>query len=99
MTQRKAQKSRGGKKKRQIARPPSDRVEENTSTSHTLSSKVPKHKHCNNCGVSIAPEKETCSEECQVRWDKMLSRKKFWTYLPIIGTILIVLFWILVANG
>lgn len=99
MTQRKAPKSRGGKKKRPITKPPSDRVEENTPPSHTLSSKVPKHKHCNNCGVSIAPEKETCSEECQVRWDKMLSRKKFWTYLPIIGTILIVLFWILVANG
>ncbi len=97
MTQRKAPKNRGGKKKRPITKPPSDQVEE-TSPSHTLSSKVPKHKHCNNCGVSIAPEKDTCSDECQARWDKMLSRKKFWTYLPIIGTILIILFWILVAS-
>ncbi len=98
MTQRKAPKNRGGKKKRPITKPPLDHVEEDMPPSHTLSSKVPKHKHCNNCGVSISPEKETCSEECQVRWDKMLSRKKFWTYLPIIGTILIVLFWILVAS-
>ena len=97
MTQRKAPKNRGGKKKRPIARPSIDQEEEEIPTS-TLSSKVPKHKHCNNCGVSISPNKETCSEECQARWDKMLSRKKFWTYLPIIGTVLIILFWLLVAS-
>jgi len=61
---------------------------------------IPKHKHCLNCGVSIPADRETCSESCRLEWEKMLKRKKLWTYLPIIGTALLILFWILVlANS
>ena len=56
---------------------------------------VPSHKHCVNCGVSIDPTSETCSEKCQAEWDRMLKRKKFWNYLPIIGALFLALIWIL----
>ena len=58
------------------------------------------HKHCYNCGISISPDKDICSDKCQVEWDKMLKRKKFMTYLPFIGIALLILFYILVyANS
>lgn len=56
---------------------------------------IPSHKHCVNCGVSIDPDKETCSDRCQVEWDKMIKRKKFWNYLPIIGALFLALIWVM----
>lgn len=58
------------------------------------------HKHCYNCGISISPSKDICSDKCQVEWDKMMKRKKLMTYLPFIGIALLILFYILVyANS
>ena len=99
MTQKKAPKSRVGKKKKPIVRSRADEEEEETSPSISSSSKFPRHKHCNNCGVSISPDSETCSTECQAQWEKMLSRKKFWTYLPIIASALLILFMFLIYGG
>jgi len=56
----------------------------------------PPHKHCLNCGLSIPPGKETCSGACKEQWEKMLKRKKYWTYLPIIGFVLLMLFYLLI---
>ena len=61
---------------------------------------VPKHKHCVNCGVSIPPEKETCSDRCKLEWDKMVKRKKYWVYIPyIIAAILMLFLLFYLSNG
>ena len=54
------------------------------------------HKHCNNCGLSVRPEAEYCSDECQHKFEKMIKRKKQLMYLPYIGIVLILLFYLLV---
>ncbi len=54
------------------------------------------HKHCNSCGLSVRPEEEYCSDECQRKFEKMLKRKKQLMYLPYIGIVLILLFYLLV---
>jgi len=63
-------------------------------------SDIPPHKHCLNCGVSIPPDRDTCSDKCKTEWDRMLSRKKFWNYLPLIGAAFLALLWlILMMSG
>lgn len=54
------------------------------------------HKHCSNCGLSIRPEREYCSDECQNKFEKMIKRKKQLMYLPYIGIVLLMLFYLLV---
>jgi len=54
------------------------------------------HRHCNNCGLSVRPDTEYCSDECQTKFEKMIKRKKQMMYLPYIGIILIILFYILI---
>jgi predicted nucleic acid-binding Zn ribbon protein len=58
------------------------------------------HKHCFNCGISITPDKDLCSDKCQAEWDRMMRRKKLMTYLPFIGILLLIAFYIIVyANS
>lgn len=80
----------GSKKKKTIT------VQKTTVTEDgkTVVDMIP-HKHCHNCGVSIPPENETCSDKCKVEWEKMVSRKKFWAYLPFLGAGFLILLWIL----
>ena len=58
---------------------------------------VQSHKHCFNCGISIQPDKDTCSESCQVEWDKLLKKKKFWNYLPLLGAAFLALLWLIMS--
>ena len=58
---------------------------------------VHSHKHCFNCGISIQPDRDSCSERCQVEWDKMLKKKKFWNYLPLLGAGFLALLWIIMS--
>lgn len=60
---------------------------------------VPKHKHCFNCGVSVSPDRDLCSDKCQADWDRMVKRKKYWTYLPLIGVVVLILLYILLNMG
>lgn len=53
------------------------------------------HKHCLNCGVSIPEDSETCSDKCKAEWDKIVSRKKFWAYLPFLGAGFLLLLWMI----
>jgi predicted nucleic acid-binding Zn ribbon protein len=84
---------RSGKKKKKpvmVSKPPAgDKVDPGI---------VVEHKHCFNCGISISPDKDICSDRCQAEWDKMLKRKKLMTYLPFIGIALIILFYILIYS-
>ena len=58
------------------------------------------HKHCFNCGISVPANKDICSDKCQAEWDKMMKRKKLMTYLPFIGIILLIAFYMIVyASG
>ncbi len=58
---------------------------------------VQSHKHCFNCGISVQPDKDTCSERCQTEWDKMLKKKKFWNYLPLLGAGFLALLWLIMS--
>ncbi len=91
---KKAPKNRSGKKKRVLGTNPMVKAEP-----QAVLVNIPPHKHCVNCGVSVPPGRETCSKECQENWDKMIKRKKYWTYLPLIGILLILLFYILTNLG
>ncbi|MFO8051083.1 MAG: DUF2116 family Zn-ribbon domain-containing protein [Thermoplasmatota archaeon] len=62
------------------------------------STEISDHKHCYNCGRAISSDKDICSEECQQEWDRMLRKKKLITYLPVIGGVLLLLFYILVMS-
>ena len=89
MAQKKGPKT-GAKKKKPITLPKHVTEEDG----RTLVEMVP-HKHCLNCGVSIPEDRETCSESCKNEWEKMVSRKKFWSYLPFFGAGFLLLLWML----
>ncbi len=87
--------SKGPKKSTKKKRPLDDR-EHGPVEPEKETVDVQFHKHCVNCGVSIPPERETCSPKCQNEWDRMVKRKKFWNYLPFLGAaFLLVLYLIL----
>jgi predicted nucleic acid-binding Zn ribbon protein len=81
---------KGAKKKRPIIATTSRNPLPEDTTAGMVS-----HKHCLNCGVSIFPDRETCSEKCQTEWDKMVKRKKFWNYLPLIGALFLAFIWLI----
>ena len=56
----------------------------------------PRHKHCSSCGVSIGPDEEYCSDQCRTSFERMIKRKKQMMWLPYVGIVLIVLFYILI---
>jgi len=58
---------------------------------------IPEHKHCNNCGVSVPPDREYCSDSCRSTFEKMVKRKKQIMWLPFIGAILLIMFMLLVG--
>lgn len=91
-TNKKSPKRSGKKKKKPVmlSRPPSEEEGDRGTTV--------KHKHCFNCGISISPDKDICSDKCQAEWDRMMKRKKWMTYLPFIGIILLILFYILIYS-
>jgi predicted nucleic acid-binding Zn ribbon protein len=82
---------KSGKKKKpiMISRPPGSEDDGPTGV-------VMDHKHCFNCGVSITPDKDVCSNKCQAEWDRMMKRKKMMTYIPYVGIGLVILFYMLV---
>jgi predicted nucleic acid-binding Zn ribbon protein len=87
---KKSPKGAGPKMKRPIAgsakAPPTEAI---------MAQLVPKHKHCFNCGVSVPPDKDLCSDRCQTEWDRMVKRKKYWTYLPLLGVVFLILIYII----
>jgi predicted nucleic acid-binding Zn ribbon protein len=86
---------RSGKKKKPVTISRKTAPDEDSSPGN-----VRDHKHCFNCGISIPPDRDICSDKCQAEWDRLLKRKKMLTYLPFIGMGLLLLFYILVvANG
>lgn len=93
MSTKKSPKKSGKKKKPVVISKGSRKEEESPPPS------IKEHKHCFNCGISIPPSKDICSDKCQVEWDKMIKRKKWMTYLPFIGIILLILFYILVYSS
>jgi predicted nucleic acid-binding Zn ribbon protein len=90
-TSKKSPKRSGKKKKPVIAPKPPSGEEGDRGV-------VVKHKHCFNCGISISPDKDICSDKCQAEWDRMMKRKKWMTYLPFIAIILLILFYILIYS-
>ncbi|MEM3381881.1 MAG: DUF2116 family Zn-ribbon domain-containing protein [Candidatus Bathyarchaeia archaeon] len=41
---------------------------------------IPKHRHCNICGISISPDKIYCSKNCEAEYKKM-SRRRTYTFI------------------
>ena len=62
-----------------------------------ISQTVGKHKHCVNCGISVRPDQEYCSDSCKNTFEKMVKRKKQWMWLPYIAIILVLLFYFLIV--
>ncbi len=88
--------SKGPRKSTKRKRPLDDREHDLEKTDVKDTVDVQFHKHCVNCGVSISPDRETCSPKCQNEWDRMVKKKKFWNYLPFLGAaFLLVLYLIL----
>lgn len=90
-TKKKAPKERSHKKKKKVL---SDHEDPDNSFRP-----IPEHKHCNNCSVSIPPDREYCSDPCRTQFEKMVKRKKQIMWLPFIGAILLVLFMLLAGGG
>ncbi len=59
----------------------------------------PPHKHCFNCGISISPDRDICSDKCQDEWDRMLKKKKMITYLPIFAILFLVVIYMIIVYG
>ena len=55
------------------------------------------HKHCVNCGKVCAPEKRTCSEECESNWNKEL-RKRRMRMFAFLGIAVVLMAVVLVAS-
>lgn len=50
------------------------------------------HKHCINCGISVPPNENFCSDKCKDEWIKIIKkRKRIILYQSIIISIFIVL--------
>ena len=91
MASKKGPKTGSSKKKKPVKR---GGAKENEMAERT----IPKHKHCNNCGLSIPPDEEFCSESCRGEFDRMVKRKRKWMWLPFIITIALVLFLLLTGG-
>ncbi|MFW3146273.1 MAG: DUF2116 family Zn-ribbon domain-containing protein [Thermoplasmatota archaeon] len=85
---------KGGKKKRAL-----ERMISSSAEGSSPAQAFAPHKHCFNCGIAISPDKDICTDKCQQEWDSMLKRKKLMTYLPLIGGLLLILFYILVISS
>jgi predicted nucleic acid-binding Zn ribbon protein len=83
-----------GKKKRAI---PKNKDAAGEGVQHSAA--LPPHKHCFNCGISITPEKDICSEKCQEEWDRMMKKKKMITYLPIFAILFLIVIYMIIVYG
>jgi len=92
MGQRNKDDPKGPRKKRPV---PKERPARNEQPPPVADNR---HRHCNNCGISVKPDEEYCSAECRTKFEKMIKRKKQLMWLPMIGAILLILFYILVAT-
>jgi len=49
------------------------------------------HKHCPSCGKAILPSRVTCEGECEVKWGRIRSNRKWFWRGWVAATILIVM--------
>ncbi|MBS7656129.1 DUF2116 family Zn-ribbon domain-containing protein [Candidatus Bathyarchaeota archaeon] len=54
---------------------------------------IPKHKHCLICGISVAFDKEFCSEKCEEQYSKMVKKRKYslWIMMLIFPAMFLIL--------
>ncbi|MDI6708315.1 MAG: DUF2116 family Zn-ribbon domain-containing protein [Candidatus Thermoplasmatota archaeon] len=50
--------------------------------------KILQHKHCRICDKAITADEEFCSDECKVKWNMILKRRK-WTMYFFYGIIIL----------
>ena len=89
--EKKGPKKRSGKKKKSIKRTQPDSESDKGVG-------IPKHKHCNNCGVSVPPGEEFCSDVCRMEFDRMVKRKRKWMWLPFVITAALILLIIMLGG-
>lgn len=63
----------------------------------TMTEKIPQHTHCQICGKAIAGEETMCSDECKQRYESMIKRRKWLSYILYGSMIFIVI--ILLLSG
>jgi len=57
--------------------------------------KIPPHKHCKECGISISPDKVFCSKRCESAYENRLKKQRRMNYIllaAMFGILLIVSF-------
>lgn len=89
--------SKGPKKGSKKKRPLTPKIQTEEEKPEEEKTGITSHKHCLNCGVSISPERETCSPKCQEEWDRMMKKKKFWNYLPFLGAAFLLALYIILS--
>jgi len=61
--------------------------------------KTQPHRHCLNCGISVPPDKNFCSQKCEDEWNRMVKRKKQSTYIWLIFFVILMLILLLTSWG
>ena len=64
---------------------------------NTMTEKIPQHAHCQICGKAIATEETMCSDECKQRYDSMIKRRKWLSYI-LYGSMIVIVVLLLLSG-
>jgi predicted nucleic acid-binding Zn ribbon protein len=58
-----------------------------------MTERLVQHRHCKACGKAVAPDDETCSDECKAKWEAQKKSRKntMWLFYLSIAVLLVVL--------
>jgi len=52
---------------------------------------IPKHRHCGYCGLPVKATENFCSKECEDEFEKISKRRKYFLFLAVTPTIIIII--------
>ncbi|HVQ00222.1 MAG TPA: DUF2116 family Zn-ribbon domain-containing protein [Candidatus Thermoplasmatota archaeon] len=64
---------------------------------NTMTEKIPQHSHCQICGKAIAAEDTMCSDECKQRYNGMIKRRKYLSYI-LYGSMIVIVVLLLMSS-
>ena len=61
-----------------------------------MTENIPPHTHCQICGKAIPTSEQLCSEECKIKYNALMKRRKLTVYAmyALIGIILVLFLFI-----
>ena len=60
-----------------------------------MAEKIPQHTHCQICGKAIAAEETMCSDECKMKYQKMMKKRKLYVYIMYALIFVVLIFFVL----